>query len=113
LHGALRESQEATRLAPNDSETHHTLGRILDFSGDVAGAISELRRAIGLEPQRAELHNDLGTVLVQDRTSRRGRGISEALRRSPIMHWAFHLGVLRYQEKSLEEASHTFNCGTI
>jgi Flp pilus assembly protein TadD len=111
LHATPQEAREAARMAPGDSETHRTVGRVLDLSGDLDGAFSEIRPAMDLEPQHAELHDDLGSVLVQKADPQDAAAeFSEALRLQPNFAQAhLHLGILRYQSGVLEEACSFFH----
>jgi Flp pilus assembly protein TadD len=115
--GAVRAAREAVRFGPTASETYRTLARALDASGDAAAAVVQMRRALQLEPGRAELHDEVGTLLVEasgvaGSTAADGASLKEAEKeylealrlQSDYEPAHLHLGVLRFQQKSLEEA---------
>jgi Flp pilus assembly protein TadD len=60
---AETEFRAALRLAPQDSDLHVGLGRVLGSNGDWDGAIREYREALRLNPDNADAHANLGGVL--------------------------------------------------
>src|SRR5439155_1130509 len=97
LEDAEAQAREAVRIAPNDSEAHRTLGRILSLHAslhaDRNAAITELERAAELEPSRADLQDEAAAQF------------SDALHLQPDYPAAkLHLGVIRWQQKSLDDA---------
>jgi len=109
LHGALRESQEATRLAPNDSETHSHAGRILDFfrSGSRRNQrISSARSNLSLQrPKNCTTISGLCSYKKSDPRSAAAE-FSEALRLQPnLCTSTFSSRRLALPGKILEEAA--------
>ena len=47
---ALAEARRSVALAPNFAQGHHTIARMLTFSGDAAGAINTLDAYMQLDP---------------------------------------------------------------
>ena len=62
---ALREYQEAAKLAPTRYQIHNNLGNLFDNLGQPDAALSEYREAIRLNPKVPFLHDSLGIVLVE------------------------------------------------
>jgi tetratricopeptide (TPR) repeat protein len=62
---ALREYQEAAKLAPTRYQIHNNLGNLLDNLGQLDAARAEYREAIRLNPKVPFLHDSLGIVLVE------------------------------------------------
>jgi Flp pilus assembly protein TadD len=50
LNGQLDECREATRLAPNDSRAHDSLGVALAEKGNLDDAVAEFQQAVRLDP---------------------------------------------------------------
>jgi protein O-mannosyl-transferase len=63
LEEAIRQYQEAIRLAPNYAHAHHNLGVALHQKGQTDEAISQYRMALRFKPDYADARNNLGTAL--------------------------------------------------
>src|SRR5262249_49470352 len=64
---AIAELKQGVKLAPQQSETHEALARVLSAHGDSQDARDEMRKAIDLVPSRPELHDALGSLLAQEK----------------------------------------------
>jgi hypothetical protein len=60
---ALSAFQKATQFSPNDPETHHNLGVVLEGRGQLDAAAASYSRALALKPNLAEAHHSLGNTL--------------------------------------------------
>jgi tetratricopeptide (TPR) repeat protein len=61
---AVRASEKAAQLLPNDAGAHNNLGNALGRVGQLDEAVASYRRALVLNPDLAEAHNNLGNALL-------------------------------------------------
>lgn len=59
---AIKELQEAIKIAPNYAKAHYELGVLYHEKADHGSALEELRRAINIDPNYAEAHFRLGGI---------------------------------------------------
>ncbi len=65
LPEAIRQFEEALRLAPGDVEIRDNLGVTLEHAGRTADAIRHYQAALALKPNFPEAHNNLGNALAR------------------------------------------------
>jgi tetratricopeptide (TPR) repeat protein len=81
---ALKESQAALQLRPNEPELHEALGELYLENHRADAAQSELERALALDPSRAHALYLLGRLYVQNRENERALPyLQRALRLQP------------------------------
>jgi protein O-mannosyl-transferase len=81
---AIRQYQEATRLAPGYALAHNNLGLALSKKGQTDEAIRQYQEALRLQPGYAEAHNNLGVALEKKgQTGEAIREYQEAIRLTP------------------------------
>jgi tetratricopeptide (TPR) repeat protein len=65
LPEAIRQFEEALRLAPGDVEIRDNLGVTLEHAGRAVEAIRHYQAALALKPSFPEAHNNLGNALIR------------------------------------------------
>jgi TolB-like protein/Tfp pilus assembly protein PilF len=58
---AQRYARKSVELDPNESRAHASLGKWLDFNGDITSSIAEYETALELNPSDAGIHMEAGT----------------------------------------------------
>ncbi|MDR3155140.1 MAG: tetratricopeptide repeat protein [Deltaproteobacteria bacterium] len=59
---ALQSLQEAERLAPQNADVKHHLGRTYYHIGDPQQAVDYYNQALAIDPSKTDVHNNLGIV---------------------------------------------------
>ena len=62
LAGAVRESEAAVRLDPNDAEAHNNLGFLLLLSRRREDAAAQFNEALRLDPNSVKARNGLAAI---------------------------------------------------
>ncbi len=81
---AIRQFQDAIRLAPEGANPHYNLGVALSIQGHTEAAITQFQEAVRLEPGSAATHYNLGVALgTEGQTEAAITQFQEAIRLQP------------------------------